>query len=322
MLKLILLSTFSIFCSLSNAQVATNRVVDFTNTNPAFKKYARKNLTFLGGLFTHGTFQGGDSINITPFVRKATVANFYINNKEICIEEYLLFSSINKCIYNGISLTPSAEPLANLTNDFLVKYISDKKNGKFPIVGISKAQAEAYCDWLTDEINKKYIDENSHYQIYCRLPTDAEYQLAIVRAFEANNIQNDLEQDLINANYANKKRAFGEFPFSKVNKNRSPKFRLFNIIGNVSEWVLDTPRDLKVEKKVDGKYILTGEVSFRIPADLKKLGHDKLGMVKGGSFDQNSFYLQPGVSTPLEKNKGYMDVGFRPLFHISRKPAG
>jgi len=50
----------------------------------------------------------------------------------------------------------------------------------YPLVGVSKAQAETYCEWLENRLNEYYSKDPKHpiQKLDVRLPTDEEWQLA------------------------------------------------------------------------------------------------------------------------------------------------
>ncbi|MBC7915670.1 MAG: SUMF1/EgtB/PvdO family nonheme iron enzyme [Pyrinomonadaceae bacterium] len=284
------------------------------------RKYVKKNYLFIDGSGFSERFRGSDSVNLIPKNLVTTIRPRYINKNEVSVEEYMNFVTENKGVYRKVNLHPFAESLEGFPQNFLSQYLKDKSHKHHPMVGINRDQAMAYCEWFTQVLRLRFEAKGNFY-IFGHLQTDADFRVAALLAFgtKNRNYRNENtppgDEYKANANYNNKHLLN---PFSKANQNKAPKLEIYNITGNVAEWVIDSPRDIKVEIKKDGKYITTGDYHFKIPKELKDKG-TKLGIVKGGSFNQSAFYLQPGISVPLEADKGYLWVGFRPVINFYKK---
>ena len=150
----------------------------------------------------------------------------------------------------------------------------------YPVVGVSWNQANAYCHWRTERLNFAILESSNHIEdIYpsFRLPTEAEWEYAAIGPDE--NKKKKSEESIISANifpwkektltdkkgnyYANfgpiiDRNRYWVKPFSEgiIDKNQkenyiytSPiksflanEFKLYDMAGNVAEWVLDVPK--------------------------------------------------------------------------------
>ncbi|MBC7915691.1 MAG: SUMF1/EgtB/PvdO family nonheme iron enzyme [Pyrinomonadaceae bacterium] len=319
MLRFFIAFFFNTSAFLSFAQTNVIPVDDVSKSeldkNIPLKNFLDKNFIFLDGAFIHGDFEGSDSINLKPFVKRVSVAPVYLYAREVSVKQYMAFFIENNGVYKGINLSPKADDIEGLPKDFLKNFISDKGNSNFPIMGINRAQAIAYCTWYAEWLNEKFNKNPlSLYLVKVRLPLDAEFQLAELKGFSTENLENpairistEIYTDF--AKYkTNTQQTLGKIPFSPVDQNRSPKLPIYNIAGNVAEWVLDRPRNLQMATDSGPRIEY-----YRIPRQLKNVGSNYIGGVKGGSFYHSAFYLQPGVTIPLDITKGYLWVGFRPV---------
>lgn len=117
---------------------------------------------------------------------------------------------------------------------------------EYPVVGISYEQAIAYCKWRTERvktnlaIKKDFIHQNFEY----RLPTKSEWEKLAETStiFLSNNGKNHKNQHQINCINTDTAAIKGP-PYPDVTspiKSYWPdKFGLYNMLGNVSEMVLE-----------------------------------------------------------------------------------
>ena len=111
-------------------------------------------------------------------------------------------------------------------------YFSYTKYYYFPIVNISKVQAELYCKWRTDLVNLmlSIISKNKEqrnkfpYKFVYRLPTQAEFELAQLKfGFSKAKVKRD-----------------NQFPVFPVINNKKSDYSTANFFEhNISEYTLD-----------------------------------------------------------------------------------
>ena len=80
----------------------------------------------------------------------------------------------------NIYLIHLAEKETGFYEPYKKYYFRHPKYNNYPVVGISKESALAYCSWLTAKINNQLINDKDHLvkKIIIRLPTHREWKLA------------------------------------------------------------------------------------------------------------------------------------------------
>lgn len=145
-----------------------------------------------------------------------------------------------------------------------------------PVVGVSWADADDYCEWLSKELGAT-----------ARLPSEAEWERA-ARGDTDNKYPwgGDWNDDAASSlETKGKLRAVKSFP-----AGRSP-FGVYEMVGNVWEWTSDPAIDQF------GKPILFGNLKQRI--------------IKGGSYKEERKYLTIDVRAPRPEEKPSELIGFR-----------
>jgi formylglycine-generating enzyme required for sulfatase activity len=107
-------------------------------------------------------------------------------------------------------------------------YFTDKAFDKYPVIGVSQTNAKFYCIWKTNIENKELREKGLPAVQQYRLPLEVEWCYAA-------SFPND--ESLTTQN------------FIQTTQNGQPnKLGLFNLKGNVSEWIASSENQMKIAK--------------------------------------------------------------------------
>lgn len=133
----------------------------------------------------------------------------------------------------------NSEPMAN-------HYHSHEAYKDYPVVNVSLEAVSLYCRWLTKEYNNS--TDRQFKKVIFRLPTVNEWETAAkagnvnaTYAFKGNSLKNNKGEIL--ANFKNTTNESSQTPdlTAPVNSYFPNGFGIFNMSGNVSEMVIDSP---------------------------------------------------------------------------------
>lgn len=187
---------------------------------------------------------------------------------------------------------------------------------EYPVVGVSWHQAKAYCAWLSRANNEDLRAQGKEPQPNFRLPTEAEWEYAAraimapedhshgfpraLYPWQGRRVWDDKGQYLANIKADHSDYSDDGYEYTAPVRSYSPNaFGLYNMAGNVSEWVEDVFRLVTDEslKTLDGGM---------------RLGTDEPGrVIKGGSWADYRYAAQCGSRAELPAGQGYSRVGFR-----------
>ena len=242
-----------------------------TKTNKTILPKALKNLTAMQ--FIPEAKINGETVPAFYMFRhelsNIDYAEFLYWLKDNDKKEALQIATIDTSLWQDVEATG---------NDLFAKAYHKKKN--FPIVNISKAAAELYCQWLSDIWNNQQIE----YTLSFRLPTELEWEYAA--AGGPNTMAKPYPWSgaycrNAKGNYLAQHKAFG-LPFGpvKVDAFLPNNFGLYNMVGNVAEMVSDA------------------------------------NMAKGGSWNDNGDHIKITSKTPIQKSP---QIGFRPVMTFVKR---
>ncbi|MBI1182963.1 SUMF1/EgtB/PvdO family nonheme iron enzyme, partial [bacterium] len=243
-------------------------------------------------------------------------------------------------------------------NEPLVRnYLRHNAFQYYPVVGVSWVQASQYCEWRGARINE--LDSMSEDSVIIRLPSELEWEYAALTNYNYNeiNMTNDryfsIRQKLgfgRGKMMHNFQRGSGDvgglghrpndagFIPAPVYMYEANDYGLYNIYGNVAEWVGDTYLPVTLEDimeqenpgeslyndslKKDKSFITPDETFARIMDSLgikdvneTEVETDITGAIlrvyKGGSWRDRAYYLTPGSRRFLPQNIGADNIGFR-----------
>jgi formylglycine-generating enzyme required for sulfatase activity len=252
---------------------------------------------------------------------------FYLLNTEVTNKMYRYFLADS----TDIKYQPNYNIDTSIANADLLKYFSLVKNGKkydlsnygelddYPVVGVNRYAALAFCRWLSLKasqlINYK-VDKPRVGSFY--VPSEAQYEIAAMM----NTVEEDATQEElftvitkkaqgkhfeINCGQTIKpdgsiERKFDDDGFyftNPVKEFPAGRLGLYGMQGNAAEWVSQI-------------FILKRQWNAKDYAATVKRNNGKyVYVVKGGSWYDSPFYLQPCVRQIYEAGETSPRIGFR-----------
>ena len=166
-------------------------------------------------------------------------------------------------------------------------YPDDETDGRAnrPVINISWHQAQGYVHWLS-----KLKDQN------CRLPTEAEWEYAARAGTNTQYYWGDTpSHDYVNYDGKEGKDQWeNTAPVASLLPN---KFGLYDISGNVWEWVEDKYHDNYQGAPTDGSAWLAGDIKHRV--------------LRGGSWSESSYDVRSAVRVDYYPGFRLYFFGFR-----------
>lgn len=238
----------------NNSNAVNSNVTAQTTPLPVIKKAPAGELLVKGGIIE----LGGGATKLP--VRRETVADFYVGETEVSNAQYAEF----------IEATGYKAPIGWKDNKFL------PGTGNEPVAGVSWTDANAYCEWLSKELNATV-----------RLPSEAEWE----RAARGDTGYKYPWGNEWNDEAAQSKEVAGKIrPVKSLEAGRSP-FGAYEMLGNVWEWTSDSAVD------ENGEPILRDGLKQRI--------------VKGGSSTEPRAALTISNRLARPEDKPSNLLGFR-----------
>jgi formylglycine-generating enzyme required for sulfatase activity len=222
------------------------------------------------GTFRMGDLQGGGNADEKPVHTVTFAQPFALGRYPVTFEEYDRFARATK---------------RKLPDD------EDWGRGHRPVINASWKDAMAYCEWLSAQTGKRY-----------RLPTEAEWEYAARGGTETaywwgDKIRADgkvwANCDGCGSPWGNKQTA----PVGSFEPNR---FGLYDVLGNVWEWVQDCWNENYAGAPTDGAAWLTGDCTSRV--------------IRGGSWNDRPRDLRASTRYgiwPDNRDDTVGTVGFR-----------
>lgn len=290
------------------------------------------------------------SFPISPFY----IQRFEVSNKEY--HEFLNDSLNPSRIQAKLTqqwLTPDVNvwiDKSNYSEAYQQYYFQHKAYDNYPVVGVSQFQATAYCDWLESKLNeslKSVIPKG--YKIVVDLPTSAEFYAAVDECILKPTIK--FNQKKINRfepavyqyvfenmpPYAvNFKQVFTDrmaiiesnryiIPSNVIQDIPKGYLQVHHLLGNVSEWTSTRAWGHLYNNK-DFIYTRQGKIVPNLdethkPEVLSTYLRDDASLkthfvVKGGSWMQDLFYLDPSSIEINRGDKKNAYTGFRTVIRL------
>ena len=316
----------------------------------AFMHYLGEDLTFTQ-LNQNGVAIGEVPMpNVTS--RQVTVSSFYLSEREVSNLDYRTFlidsllTTQEAIAYYKAEKKAAKDPetfallwrnlvdralatalypdTACWTNDFVFayndplskNYFSHPAFDDYPVVGVTWAQAKAYCAWASRVVNLERERKGKPALPNFRLPTEAEFEYAAlgrlpnadnkpvsgVYPWEGTRVWDEKGKFLANIKTDQGNYIDDNYEYTAPVKSFPPNaWGLHDMAGNVAEWVEDVFR-------VEHPYNEAGNELFRYQERVPESGYR---VAKGGSWAEYKYGAMCGSRTGMDPDKGHSRVGFR-----------
>jgi formylglycine-generating enzyme required for sulfatase activity len=318
---------------------------------PAAARKAAEDFVFVeGGVFISNIRLGFDSLQL-GWPERTTVQSLHIQRFEVTVAEYQRFADATGDPADRYDSTAWTTDFPYSFNEPMVRnYFSHPSFKQHPVIGVTWAQAVRYCAWKAHAINQLLV--GSPYKVEVRLPTAAEWEYAAysfgpARAKKKNDeIITDrqifpwpgafltAEKDgrlRFNCNsgplrmpqdYHLLSHSSDGFLYTAPVQSFLPSSGgLYQMAGNVAEWTLD---DYVIDiEKINNRISENPSVYQNAPEMLKHLvpsfppdRYDGYKIIKGGSWNDDPFYMQAAVVQIQHPTKASSTTGFRPVLVV------
>lgn len=182
---------------------------------------------------------------------------------------------------------------------YTTHYLRHPAYRDYPVVNVSKQQAEAFCTWLTHMLNDKYQKDEKHpvAELIVRLPKEYEWEMA-ARGGDKNAVFPWQGDDVRNQS----KKYKGQFMASFV-RGRGD---YMGVAGHLNDNADVTAPVRTYWPNTFGLYNMAGNVAEMVAED---------SIVKGGSWRTQAMYLEINNRQPFD-GKAKTDVGFRYFIEV------
>lgn len=273
---------------------------------------------------------------LSNMARRVTVASFYMSSEEVTNAEWLAFYNA-KVKELGEAKSAAFYPDTLVwTRDFAYSYNDPMVNYYFkhpayqnyPVVGVSWDMAQEYCRWYSEYINGFLKEAGMEVLPDFRLPSEAEWEYAALgvvnkdpekispRIFpwNGNKLVDSKNQYLANFGTIRDANGFEHKSYLEDNtvytssvKTYTPNdFGLYNMAGNVSEWVQDVARPVYVLNNDDINPLRRNTDGKNLYNDAKPL-NDSLRIAQ----KILQYHTSIGRDTSNAKDRAMIDVAIK-----------
>ncbi|MEH6537853.1 MAG: gliding motility lipoprotein GldK [Psychroserpens sp.] len=178
--------------------------------------------------------------------------------------------------------------------------------GDYPVVGVSWKQAKAFCQWRTLHHNEYRKSKGKHFVNAYRLPSEAEWEYAARGGLQGATFpwggpyaKNDRGCFMANFKPLRGDYAADQALYTVEADAYEPNdFNLYNMAGNVSEWVQGSYDAASYE------YMASFNPSVNNPENTRKV-------VRGGSWKDVAYFLQVSSRDYEYADSARSYIGFR-----------
>jgi formylglycine-generating enzyme required for sulfatase activity len=275
---------------------------------------------------------------------KARHSGFFFSPREVSNQAYKRF------LYNQIQ--PGLYPDTNCwiqrstyNQAFVKYYFQHPAYNQYPVCGISFSQAFKYCKWLEDSLNCVLKKKNIPQRVEVNLPSTDEW--VNIYYHSINQQRKKEKQRITQPTYLyfsfpghNKRVIYGDLYSYRLAYLKTAHFEwgsisvpvdgmqsiggVYNIMGNMAEWTRTTAKGSIYNNK-EYIYTVTGRLANNTyeqhsESTLNKyIRGEKLNdlmVVKGGSWADEHYYLQPAALYLFNKDQSSAKIGFRPVIRV------
>ncbi len=229
-------------------------------------------------------------------------------------------------------------------------YYSHPAYDNYPVIGVSWLQASGFIQWINLKMEKVYEEHPEWKDRYAlnnfRIPTEMEWEYAakgdakrtmyswgndLMRADKGNIVWNGNFGTIKDQQGVEVKSYMADNAFfmAKADAYQPNVFGLYNMSGNVNEWVQDTYVDRRKEnyelnpfRRGDDSTLKANIDKFNKYQDVyfEEGKHSKV--IKGGSYLDSPAYCLVGNRRAMSPDSARCDVGFRICTTFYRGPEG
>ena len=272
--KSVLIST--IFLTIFSSSCRMNPIEDTENTSPYFIDERGIPMALVpSGAFEMGSNDGAE--DEAP-VHTVTLDNFYIDQYEVTNSQYAVCEKAGIC-------DPTTDTTAFESSYSRRIYYGNPEFSNYPVIYANWYEAKKYCEWRGG-----------------RLPTEAEWEKAARGGLEGKSFPWGDEPPICAAGAKNGARfddnnACNNTDTGKVGRYSPNNFGLYDMAGNVLEWVSDF---------YDENYY--GSSPANNPAGPAE---GKYPVVRGGSWNNSFDHLRVSDRLFNDPKSGSFNIGFR-----------
>lgn len=300
-------------------------------------------------------YMSSDSVMVEPidgydtilplyqFAYKAVHGGFFYLKTEVSNAAYRRFVQAAK----NPSYTPDTSCWTSqntYSEPYVHYYYQHPAYNNFPVCGVSYLQAKAYCYWLQDSLNNALKKKNIPQRVEVDLPSSDEWINAYYHAVRQygqkhkiripgptylhfsmpGNTIHVVSGNWLSARLSVIKPLSIYQGYTAATDGMQPIGGVYHIMGNVAEWTRSEAINHLFNHK-EYTYTVTGLLVPNVYENHSKATLDKyvrgenlndLMAVKGGSWVDDPFYLQPGALYFVPKNQGRANIGFRPIIRV------
>ncbi|WP_430390343.1 SUMF1/EgtB/PvdO family nonheme iron enzyme [Dyella sp. 20L07] len=299
------LTNARLYASYKPGQVFTERFVDMPGQTPSM-------LVIPTGSFQMGAPDGeaGRQDAETPQHEVAIAKGFALARTSVTVGEFRDFVRASGYVPDSVKLGGASvydEGTGAMRDDVNATWQSDyagrNADGRLPVVNISWNDAKAYADWLSQRTGKVY-----------RLPSEAEFEYALrggttsrywwgdgVPTAKVENLTGSSDRSPSGRRWSNAFAGYrdGYWGPAPVMSFAPNPFGLYDIDGNVSEWVQDCWHDSYLRAPRDGSAWVNPGCGVRV--------------VRGGSWGSSPDQVRSAYRQGADASVRSGRVGFRVL---------